>query len=377
MTRSPFWLGVVATAGLFPTLFAGLLGGVMADRVDRLRLTATTQALSFVITFALFLFYQFGWLNIGLLIVFKLTLSTVVAISQPARMALIPNLVGREQLGPAVSFGSMVFNSARFVGPAVAALIIAQGGMGVAFLINSLTFLAMSVALLCLRVDRATLNEAMSGRRGAVTAEIGTSIGYVVRHGGALTIFGLVAVVTVTCRPISDFLPAVVTHVFGRGVEGVAILTSSVAAGSILGGLWSAGRELKGLTASALMAAAAYAVCLVLFVSVTNFWVGCAAFATAGFFTTSFGTAAQTLVQASAEESMRGRVMSLWFILSRGGPDLGAFIMGVAGELVGLRAGFIGGAAVCLGAVLWAWRRRSLLAAAMEVAPERPVPRPN
>jgi len=370
MTKSPFWLGVVATAGLFPTLFAGLIGGVLADRMDRLKLTALTQALSFGLTFGLFVFYELDWLNIWLLIAFKLALSTIVAISQPARMALIPNLVGRDQLGPAVSFGSMVFNSARFVGPAVAALIIAHGGTGMAFLINSLTFLAMSVAIMCLKVDRSALNNALSRRGTTMSAEIGSSLRYVVRHGGALTVFGLVAVVVISCRPISDFLPAIVEGVFGRGVEGVAILTSSVAAGSILGGLWAAGRQLKGLTASALMAAAAYAVCIIVFVSVSDFWIGCAAFATAGFFTTLFGTAAQTLVQASAEEGMRGRVMSLWFILTRGGPDLGAFIMGVSGELIGLRGAFIGGAAVCLAAVVWAWGRRRLLAAAMERSPE-------
>jgi Bacterial protein of unknown function (DUF894). len=94
LTRSPFWLGVLGTAGLAPTLFAGLIGGVLADRIDRLRLTIITQVMCFLLSLTLFVLFSFNLLNIWLLILFKVLVAIFIALSQPARMALIPNLVG-------------------------------------------------------------------------------------------------------------------------------------------------------------------------------------------------------------------------------------------------------------------------------------------
>ncbi|MEZ6023781.1 MAG: MFS transporter [Hyphomonadaceae bacterium] len=367
MTRSPFWLGVVATAGLIPTLFAGLIGGVLADRMDRLRLTIITQALCFVITFTLFVLFELNALNVWILIVFKVLLATAVAISQPARMALIPNLVGPQMIGPAVSFGSMVFNTARFLGPAIAGVIISTAGIGPAFLINSLTFVVMAGAILTLKLPPGTTRPPPRARADSgVFSHFSETAGYVRAHGGVLTLFLLLTVVVVAVRPISDFLPAIATRVYDMGVSGVAMLTSSAAAGSILGGLWTAGRDVKGLTFSALRASLFYTACIVAFVLMRNFWIGCFIFAGAGFFTAIFAISAQTLVQSSVEDDMRGRVMSLWFILTRGGPDLGAFIVGLGGELVGLQATFIVGAALAALMTIWAWQRRELLAAKLE-----------
>jgi MFS family permease len=368
MTHSPFWLGMVATAGMAPTFFAGLIGGVLADRMDRLRLTILTQLTSFALTLVLFALYEFDLLNVWILIAFKAMLATVVAISQPARMALIPRLVGPSMIGPAVSFGSMVFNTARFVGPAVAGVVIATLGIGPAFLINSLSFLVLTGAILLLRLPPGAMQPAASaGPRETLRQQLVSGVGYLKIHGGALTLFLLLIVVVVAVRPISDFLPAIVTHVYNRGVEGVALLTSSIAAGSIIGGFWSAGRNVEGLTASVLRSAVIYGVSIAAFVLTSNFWLGCAIFAAAGFFTSVFAISAQTLIQTSVEDDMRGRVMSLWFIVSRGGPDLGAFLIGVSGEFVGLPATFIVGALLCAGVSLWAWRRRRTLADTLEI----------
>lgn len=366
LTQSVFWIGVLSMAGFIPTLLAGLAGGVMADRLDRLKLTATSQIVSFLLTFGFFLLYQFGAVNLVVAVVFRVALSTVIALSQPARMTIIPSLVGPDRLASAVSFGSMVFNTARFVGPAIAVLVISQGGLGAAFLLNSLSFLVMSVTIAFVRLDRNALNERPAKAKTSIWKDFGSSFGYIAHHGGVGTIF-ILAFATVVCvRPISDFLPAVVDLVFGRGVQSVAVLTSSLAGGSILGGVWAAGRDAKGLVASALLASGAYAGCIVAFVWVGHFWAGCAIFALAGFFTVAFMTAAQTLIQTSVDDEMRGRVLSLWFVMSRAGPDVGAFTMGIVATLTGLRGAFTAGAFACVAASLWAWRRRAVLAPVLE-----------
>ena len=377
MTRSPFWLGVVATAGLAPTLFAGLIGGVLADRIDRLRLTIASQVMCFLLSMALFALFALNALNIWMLIAFKVLLATFVALSQPARMALIPNLVGAGMIGPAVSFGSMVFNTARFVGPAVAGVVIAYGGVGPAFLINAFSYLVFTAAILSLKLPEGAMKpSAQEKNESGFFKHIGGSFSYLRTHQGPLMLFLLMIIVVVFARPISDFLPALVTNVFNRGVEGVAILTSSIAAGSLLGGFWMAGRDVKGLTKFVLVGGLIYSLCIIAFVSVTHFLAGCALFAGAGFFTAVFATSAQTLVQTSVEDGVRGRIMSLWFIITRGGPDLGAFFMGVGGELIGLQGAFIAGGLLCVMACVWAYTRRREFAVMLETPPAQAVEAP-
>jgi len=125
-----------------------------------------------------------------------------------------------------------------------------------------------------------------------------------------MTLFVLALVTFVGVQPISDFLPAIVATIFSRGVEGVAMLTSSLAAGSFAGALWTEGRDTKGLTASALLACGGYAACIAAFVLANNFWLGCAMFAVAGFFIVAFTTAVQTLIQVSVDDEVRGRALS-------------------------------------------------------------------
>lgn len=366
LTQSVFWVGVMSMVAFVPTLLAGLVGGVMADRLDRLRLTATTQIFSFILTFGFFILYQLDAVNLAVAMVFRILLSTSISLSQPARMTIIPSLVAPQQLASAVSFGSMIFNTARFIGPAIAALTIAYGGLGMAFLLNALSFLVMCTALMLLKVDHRELNERPAKKKSGIWSDFGSSFGYVANHSGLSVIF-LLAGVTVFCvRPVSDFLPAIVDIVFGKGVESVAILTSSLAGGSILGGIWAAGRDAKGLVSSALLASGAYALCIIIFIWAGNFWFGCGVFALAGFFTVAFMTAAQTLLQTSVDDDMRGRVLSLWFVLSRAGPDIGAFSIGVIATGLGLQVTFTIGAALCVGASLLAWQRRAVIAPILE-----------
>lgn len=367
MTGSAFWLGLIAASGLIPTLAGGLVGGILADRVDRLRLTALTQVLSFLVTFGLFLSYRFGVLTLGLLVLFKVAVSALAAFSQPARMALIPSLVGRDMLVPAVSFGSLIFNTARFVGPAIAGLIIALGDLGWAFLINSLSFLWMAIAIMALRIDRIEFAAAADGKPKRAWRDLAAGASYVGVHPGTRALFLLLVTVVVFVRPISDFFPVMATEVYGRGIEAVATLTSAMALGSIGGAVYAVGRRLRGLTASGLIACAVYAVFIIGFLNVWTLWLGCVILAAAGFCSVLFATAAQTLIQVSVEESMRGRVLSLWFIVSRGGPDLGALVMGAAAELAGVRYAFAAGAALCLAMSLWALSRNSVLARSLEL----------
>lgn len=355
LTHSTFWIGIYAASGVVPILLTGLAGGVLADRMSRRTLTLWSQGFACLLVGALFVAFRLDFLSLYLLIGFRVLHSGATGIAQPARLALVPALVSKERLVGAVSVNSVTFNVARLVGPALAASIIAWGGMGAAFLVNALSYLPLIAALAVIRVDPRT---APGGRRQGMFREMGQAVGYVGRYEGMRVIFVLFGVVVLFARPISAMLPAIADVAFGRGVEGFALLTSAMAAGSILGGLWAAGRVARGLTSSTILAAVAYALCIGLLVSVGIFSLAVLAIALTGFFTVAFGSSAQALVHICVDEALRGRVMSLWFIVMRAGPELGALVMGLAAEHAGLSLAFTGGSALCLLACLWAWNRR-------------------
>src|SRR6185437_13169178 len=127
LSHSPTWLGIVAVADLMPTLLLSPLAGVLADRHDRVRLVSLTQILAMAQAALLALLTYSGAITIASLLALTLALGVINAVNQPARLALIPNLVDRASLPSAVALNALVFNGARFVGPAITGPIVYHG----------------------------------------------------------------------------------------------------------------------------------------------------------------------------------------------------------------------------------------------------------
>lgn len=367
MTKSPLWVGLTAAADLLPTLLGALYGGVLADRLNRLQFLFACQLVCALILCGLALAYQFDVLTLGLLIALRVSLSGAIALAHPTRMVLLVDLVGQRNLGAAVAFGSVVFNVARSVGPALAGGLIAFGGFSLALLVNALTFLAMAAAIMIIRHKGRTVSVARPAIRKHVVAEVIRACRYISRHDGFRPLFLLYILYVISARAIEDLLPAFVETLFAGGVEDVAILISMLGVGSVIGGVWASARPVSGLTRSMLMAGIAQTLCVAALAVAGSFKVACALTLTIGFFTVQFGTAAQTLVQFSVEDGLRGRVMSLWYIILRGGPGVGALILGAAAEVLGLSGAFLLGAAAGLAACGFAWRHRQRWAGRLEV----------
>jgi MFS family permease len=357
LTGSGAWLGLVVFADLFPTVIVGPIAGAYADRSDRLRVTKISQALAMLQAVALFLLTATGLINIGLLLALTLFLGVVAAFNQPARLALIPALVPRSDLTAAVAVNSVVFNLARFIGPAVAGLIIATVGVSVAYAANAATFIAFLVALSKVRLN---VSEALPQGRGKLWSDLIAGIRYSASHVGIATVLTLMIAANVGARPLLELLPGFAADVFHSGAAGLALLTSSVGAGAIIAGFWLAGMSGgtslgRAFLANTLISALAG----VLFAMTDNMWLAVPLLVVNGFAMAGMGIAAQTLIQIAVDPGMRGRVLSLHGLIFRGGPALGALIMGTASDLVGLRLPIFLGATVVLAVWIWARLRQS------------------
>jgi len=364
MTGSTLWLGVMAMAQVVPFLVVTPFAGVLADRYDRRRIIFISQACACVVALVLFALYEWGIVNIGILFVAKTLLATCVAFSQPARMAMTPELVSRGDLGSAIAFGAVTFNLARFIGPAVAGIIIAFGDIGLAFLINAGSFLALLLAVKLLRLEareRVASRERRSGLR-----EAWDGFQYAVNHSGILVVMCVYLLQLATVGAITQLFAAYADVAFAMGAEGLALLTSVAGLGSVLGGVWmTRNSSVSGLTGILCVGAFLSATLVSVFVLLSNMWIALAIIFLYSAVTVAFRVSGQTLVQLSVEEGMRGRVMGLWAMLGRSGPSLGALLMGGLTELFGLSTPFLVAAGVVGAVTIVAASKRHHLTSAL------------
>jgi predicted MFS family arabinose efflux permease len=285
-----------------------------------------------------------GVITVELLVLLSLALGVLAGLDQPARLALIPSLVAKDDIITAIAINSIVFNLARFVGPAIAGLIITTVGPAAAFAFNAASYLWFIRVLFTMR---ALPQEAGAGR-GPVIAQITEAVHYAARHPLIGPLLLIVATSSLFARPFTELLPGIADTVFSRGADGLAILVSSVGIGAVAGSLWLAKRgDLHGMTRVVVFALLIVGISEALAVTVGAFWLATALLAVFGVSMVVLGAGVQSMIQASVAPEMRGRVLSLSGLVMRGAPALGALFMGWAGDHVGLGPPLVAGAVVC------------------------------
>ncbi len=168
LTNSPLWLGLLGLSFALPMIFLPLVGGVVADRVNRVKLLYFTQTGSMLIAFALAALTWLNLINIWHVLLGSLLSSALLAFDNPTRQALIPDLVPRSDLLNALSLNAATYNGAALFGPAIAGVLLAPLGVGALFFINGVSFLAVLFALMAMRDVRT--------HGGGQRAPIGTSL---------------------------------------------------------------------------------------------------------------------------------------------------------------------------------------------------------
>ncbi len=200
---------------------------------------------------------------------------------------------------------------------------------------------------------------------GKLWSDLLAGVRYSASHAGIATILGLMIASNVGARPLLELLPGFAAKVFHAGATGLALMTSSVGAGAIIAGFWLAGMSGSNLARAFLVNTLISAVAGVLFAVTDGLWLAVPLLVVNGFAMSGMGISAQTLIQIAVDPAMRGRVLSLHGLIFRGGPALGALVMGVASDRIGLRVPIVVGAVLVLAVWVWAWRRRGRMAASL------------
>ena len=324
---SAFALGTVSLAQALAFFLFALVGGSVADRLDKRRLLLFTQTGLAALAIFLGFLTLFGVIRLWMILVLAFLNGTLLSFDQPTRGALIPLLVPKEHLGNAISLQAMIFNGASTIGPALAGFSVATLGYAGNFFLNGASFLGVLLALYSMRVPGGLTHQQSTDQ--AIRAALGT-----VRRDAVLPwiLSGYAALLFLGPSP-ALILPVYAVKILHIGPERLGLLFSAAGVGAILGALFLAslgsspqrGRiYLKGIFI--------WVAALTVFGLSGRFWISMTALLVFGLGQTLAGTTTITLLQTRVPEQMRGRVMSLNTLLIMGIRPLGDF---PAGALIG------------------------------------------
>ncbi|MEA2610610.1 MAG: hypothetical protein QOG32_336 [Chloroflexota bacterium] len=361
LTRDPIWLGVVAAAQFLPVMVLGLFAGVAADALPKRRVLLWTQVAMMALAAVLAVLVISGLVQVWMILVLAFLLGIANAVDMPVRQAFAVELVGREDVGNAVALNSAMFNGARVIGPAAAGLAIGAFGVGPAFAINALSFLAVIVGLRMIDDEDLHLPPRIARPESAraVVRHLKDGLRYVRQTQLVLLAVVVVGSVATVGMNFNVLIPAFAQNELHSGAAGFGFLMAASGIGSLLAALrlvfggrprpirLATGALILGLASLALTATRDFPIAMVLMVLI-------------GFGSILMAATGNTTIQLAVPDHLRGRVMSVYTTVFSASVPIGGLAMGAVASAFGVTI------AIALGGVLtllvglgaWVWGRR-------------------
>jgi MFS family permease len=343
LSNSASALGVIIALQTLPVLILGPYGGVIADRVNKLRLMISLQTAMGVQALILGILTVTGEVRLWQVGVLAALLGLNNAFENPARQSFMLEMVGRDSLRTAVSLNSTMVNLARVVGPAIGGVLIATTGVGVCFLINAASFIVVIWTLV--RLDRSAITPSTPLARGK--GQLREGLRYVASTPELGIPLLMMALAGVFAFEFQVTLPVLAKQALDQGSEGFGLMTAAMGVGAVGGGLLVAARGKTGLRPLTI-AAAAFGVVLLLAAMAPTLPLALGALVLVGWGSVTFMAIGNTTLQLAAAPEMRGRVMSLWFVAFQGSTPIGGPLLGWAMGWAGARVGLGVGGVACL-----------------------------
>ncbi|MFO7651912.1 MAG: MFS transporter [bacterium] len=344
LTNSPFYVGLNSTVTWLPAWFVSLPAGVLADHFNKRNLMMVTQSILAVLALALAILTWTGAVTITHILVIAALSGLVVSVNSPVVQSLVPELVGRRDVLNALALNSTMFNAARIIGPSIAGVFLGIIGPGGCFGINSVSFLAIIVALGFIKLD----HKPRPRTDESVWHKMAVGLRVVRGHADILTLIILVAVFSSVGILYLPLMPVFARDVLHAGPGGYGLMMASLGVGAVIGGLTLATFSRTARLGQVLTwGTVALALLQIGFSLVRVLWPALILLALIGFCQTSIASLSNTLIQTLAPDETRGRVMSVYTLAFNGMFPIGSFIGGAVAQKAGAPAATIlGGCAV-------------------------------
>jgi len=355
LTGSVLSLGAITFASFLPVLFLSLFMGVLVDRYPRRRLLLLTQS-TFMILAAVLAYLTFsGQVTYNLLLLLSLLLGVANAMDMPARQSFFSDLVDREDLLNAIALNSSVFNGTRILGPVLGGIVVATWGEATAFGLNAVSFLAVLLALLAMRLppSKAPARDGTSGGR----RELREGLSYLRGHRPVLGLVVMIAAFSLIGFPASVLLPALADEVLGLGVQGYGVLMAAMGIGALAAGILLV---IRGKAAPSprqlLLERLLFAASLIPLAVARTLPLALVALMALGYALIAQLTVTNTLVQLLAPDALRGRLVSAYTWALGGFWPLGALLFGAVGQRIGVAQTLLAAGAACGLITVIGWR---------------------
>jgi MFS family permease len=332
LTNSAALLGVFGFANQIPILVLASVGGYIGDRYNRHLGVICTQTASMMLAFTLAALTFTHLVQVWHLILIAFLVGIVNAFDVPIRQAFLVQMAGKEDLPNAIALNSSMFNSARVIGPPIAGFVIAYVHEGWCFFLNGVSFVAVIVALLAMRIPKMERKPVQGSPMRNFLEGFRFAMGDLPIRSSLL----LLSVLSLFGLQYSVFLPVFARDVLHHGALGFSVLLSTAGVGAALGALQFASRT--SFTGMARWIATMSVICsvsLIVFSESHVFWLSAAVLFVIGFAATSLMAATNTTVQNRVPDELRGRVMAVYATMFMGVQPIGALIAGGFAKHIG------------------------------------------
>lgn len=333
MTNSAFLLGLVGFSSQIPAFFLAPFAGVAADRWNRHRIIVITQSLALVQALLLSVLAFTDSITIGHIIPLSIFIGLINAVDMPTRQSFMLEMVeGKEDLANAIALNSSMFNGARLIGPSVAGLVVSAAGEGVCFVINALSFSAVIVSLLLMKLKP---REA-AAPAAPVLHRLREGFSYVFGSAPIRRILFLLALVSLMGFPFIILMPVFARDILGGDARTLGFLMGATGLGALAGAVALAFRkQTRGLGAWIPYAVSIFGAGLFALSFSRALWISLFFALIAGFGMMVHIASSNTLLQSIADDDKRGRVMSFYTMALIGVAPLGSLMLGSLAGAIG------------------------------------------
>jgi MFS family permease len=357
LTHSSTYLGLVVALQTLPVLLFGPYGGVIADRSDKRRLMMVLQAAMGLQALALGLLTVLNAVRFWEVCLLAVVLGLNNAFENSARQSFVREMVGRDELRNAITLNSVTVNAARAVGPGIGGVLIAVVGVGVCFLLNAASFVAVVTSLLIM--DRSALRPSPPAPRAK--GQLREGLRYAAGVPTIAVPLAMMSVVGLLAYEFQVSLPVLVTRTYHGGSESYGFMTAAMGVGAVIGGLFTAARGRTGVRPM-IMAVTGFGIAILAGAYSPFFGLACAVMLFVGWASVSFIAIGNSTIQLAARPEMRGRVIALWQVAFQGttpigGPLIG-WIIARSDPRIGLAVGGIACLVAAIGAYAYVGRRK-------------------
>lgn len=345
MTNSTVWLAMINVCRAGPIMIFTLLGGVVADRVERRNLLFTTQFILMILAFLLAGLYTSKLLQVWMAFAIAICRGITASFNQPARQSLISELVPEEDLPNAIALNSATMNLTKVIGPTSGGILIAAVGVDGAFYCNAVSYIAVLCSLYFMELPPRTI----SSRDDGILNDLKEGFQYIRKERALLSLIFLALMPMVFGQPYQTMLTVFASaDVFDVGSTGLGVMQSVAAVGSVSGAILMASTSKSHyFVHKMLIGLIGFGGMILLFSLAPKYWMALPALLGIGLCMQTYQTSNNTLLQLKVDPEYRARVLSMLF-LQRGLVPVGTMLVGFLAGIVGPRASLAGMAIILL-----------------------------